>query len=61
MLTLNQYILLDPILLFFISGGTYTMVKFRNYSHVPFTKVWWTWLIATGSQLLSEFLLSLET
>jgi hypothetical protein len=31
MLTLNQYILLDPILLFFISGATYTLVKFRTF------------------------------
>ena len=38
-LILNRYILLDPILLFFISSATYSMVKFRNYSHVPFSKV----------------------
>ena len=30
MLTLNRYILLDPILLFFISSSVYTMVKFHN-------------------------------
>ena len=48
MLTLNQYILLDPILLFFISGATYTMVKFRTYSDSPFSKTWWFWLFSTG-------------
>ena len=38
-LILNRYILLDPILLFFISAATYAMVKFRNYSHKPFSQV----------------------
>ena len=48
MLTLNQYILLDPILLFFISGATYAMSKFRNLSSVPFTPKWWIWLALNG-------------
>lgn len=33
MLTLNRYILLDPILLFFISSSVYAMVKFHNQRH----------------------------
>ena len=51
MLILNQYILLDPILLFFISGSTYAMVKFRSYSEEPFSQRWWTWLTVTGVML----------
>ena len=54
MLILNQYILLDPILLFFISGATYTMVKFQNVnaeSEQVFTKRWWLWLALNGSML----------
>lgn len=51
MLILNQYILLDPILLFFISGSTYSMVKFRSYHQRPFSVVWWTWLVITGFML----------
>lgn len=51
MLILNQYILLDPILLFFISGSTYFMVKFRNLSDQPFSKRWWIFLALTGSFL----------
>jgi len=31
LLTLTQYILLDPILLFFISGSIYASVKFYSY------------------------------
>lgn len=51
MLTLNQYILLDPILLFFISGATYTMAKFRTLSDRPFSPAWWAWLAASGAML----------
>jgi dolichyl-phosphate-mannose-protein mannosyltransferase len=51
MLILNQYILLDPILLFFISGATYALFKFRSFSASPFTLRWWTWLAATGVML----------
>ena len=38
-LILNRYILLDPILLFFISFATYSMAKFRNCSNSPFSQV----------------------
>ena len=48
MLILNQYILLDPILLFFISGATYAMAKFRNMGSSPFSVSWWTWLGLSG-------------
>ena len=48
LLTLNRYILLDPVLLFFISGATYSMVKFRNLSGAAFSPVWWVWLAVTG-------------
>eukprot|EP00093_Oithona_nana_P014788 14788.XXX_659779_650794_1 [CDS] Oithona nana genome sequencing. len=49
MLTLNQYILLDPILLFFISGATYAMSKFRNLSNQEFTFKWYLWLSLMGA------------
>jgi len=49
MVTLNQYILLDPILLFFISGATYAMAKFMNLHAQEFSVKWWTWLCITGS------------
>jgi len=48
MLTLNRYILLDPLLLFFISGSVYATVKFHNQRHRPFEPVWWLWLSAIG-------------
>jgi dolichyl-phosphate-mannose-protein mannosyltransferase len=31
MLTLNRYILLDPPLLFFISGATFTLFRFKTF------------------------------
>ncbi len=44
MLTLNRYILLDPILLFFISGATYAAAKFRSFQREnprgDFTPAW---------------------
>ena len=49
MVTLNQYILLDPILLFFISGATYSMAKFMNLKDQEFSLKWWTWLSITGA------------
>ncbi|BES91409.1 dolichyl-phosphate-mannose-protein mannosyltransferase activity [Nesidiocoris tenuis] len=49
-LTLTQYILLDPILLFFIMMSTYGIVKFNGCTE-DFSKVWWFWLTFTGSML----------
>lgn len=48
MLTLSQYILLDPILMFFIIGSVMGMVKFQCQSEKPFTVQWWFWLSWTG-------------
>lgn len=47
-LTLSQYILLDPMLLFFIMGAVLCMVKFNSVSSRPFTFLWWLWLSLTG-------------
>ena len=55
MLTLNQYILLDPILLFFISGATYGVFKFRTFHERPFSVEWWAWLSFTGAMLGCAF------
>ena len=49
-LILNRYILLDPILLFFISGSFFSMSQFRTIQE-PFTTPWWTWLTVTGAML----------
>nr|CAD7256108.1 unnamed protein product [Timema shepardi] len=50
-LTLTRYILLDPILLFFVMGSTMAMVKFHSYRDRPFSAVWWVWLLLTGVML----------
>lgn len=55
MLILNRYILLDPILLFFISGSTFSTIKFRTYHDQPFTANWWFWLSVTGAMLGCAF------
>lgn len=47
-ITLTQYILLDPILLFFMMGAIYSSAKFQSYSHRSFSPVWWVWLSLTG-------------
>ncbi|XP_046402007.1 protein O-mannosyl-transferase 2 [Ischnura elegans] len=51
LLTLNQYILLDPILLFFITGSVMGVVKFHSCSNRSFSYKWWFWLLFTGSML----------
>ncbi|XP_055930516.1 protein O-mannosyl-transferase 2-like [Argiope bruennichi] len=48
MITLSQYILLDPILMFFIIGSVLGMVKFHSQNHRPFSLAWWFWLSWTG-------------
>ena len=47
---LNRYILLDPILLFFISGSFFSMSQFRTVK-TQFSVSWWTWLSVTGAML----------
>ncbi|XP_062253839.1 protein O-mannosyl-transferase 2-like [Platichthys flesus] len=50
-ITISQYILLDPILLFFIMAAVLSMVKFNQQRHRPFTASWWLWLVLTGVNL----------
>ncbi|XP_043272755.1 protein O-mannosyl-transferase 2 [Venturia canescens] len=51
LLTLNRYILLDPILLCFMMCATWGMAKVGSLQNEPFTKRWWSWLIFTGASL----------
>lgn len=55
MLTLNQYILLDPFLLCFMTASVMGMVKVSKYTHQQrtFSAGWWWWLLFTGSMLAS--------
>nr|XP_033807175.1 protein O-mannosyl-transferase 2 [Geotrypetes seraphini] len=50
-ITLSQYILLDPILMFFIMGAVLSMVKFKSHVRRPFSTAWWLWLSLTGVNL----------
>ncbi|NXX86040.1 POMT2 transferase, partial [Urocolius indicus] len=50
-ITLSQYILLDPILMFFLMGAVLSMVKFNSCSDRPFSVSWWFWLSLTGANL----------
>ncbi|XP_056282897.1 protein O-mannosyl-transferase 2 isoform X2 [Pseudoliparis swirei] len=50
-ITISQYILLDPILLFFIMAAVLSMVNFSLQRFRPFTSSWWLWLILTGVNL----------
>lgn len=47
-ITLSQYILLDPILMFFIMGSVLCMVKFNTQRLRSFSFSWWLWLLLTG-------------
>uniref|UniRef100_A0A3P8ZLH2 Protein O-mannosyl-transferase 2 n=1 Tax=Esox lucius TaxID=8010 RepID=A0A3P8ZLH2_ESOLU len=50
-ITISQYILLDPILMFFIMGSVLCMVKFNLQISRPFSAPWWLWLVLTGVNL----------
>ncbi|XP_062037611.1 protein O-mannosyl-transferase 2 isoform X5 [Lepus europaeus] len=50
-LTLSQYILLDPILMFFIMAAMLSMVKYNSCADRPFSAPWWFWLSLTGISL----------
>lgn len=51
MLTLNQYILLDPILLCFMMCATWGMARVASLRDRSFTRPWWFWLSFTGASL----------
>lgn len=53
MLTLNQYILLDPILLCFMTASVWGMVKVSKSTHSghALSAKWWSWLVFTGAML----------
>ncbi|XP_077477713.1 protein O-mannosyl-transferase 2 [Stigmatopora argus] len=50
-ITISQYILLDPILLFFIMAATLSMVKFNGEKDRPYSSSWWFWMLLTGVSL----------
>ncbi|XP_064316541.1 protein O-mannosyl-transferase 2 isoform X1 [Phalacrocorax carbo] len=50
-ITLSQYILLDPILMFFLMGAVLCMVKCNSCADRPFSASWWFWLCLTGVNL----------
>ncbi|NXG30846.1 POMT2 transferase, partial [Dromaius novaehollandiae] len=50
-ITLSQYILLDPILMFFLMGAVLSMVKCNTCADRPFSTSWWFWLSLTGVNL----------
>uniref|UniRef100_A0A8B9FE39 Protein O-mannosyl-transferase 2 n=1 Tax=Amazona collaria TaxID=241587 RepID=A0A8B9FE39_9PSIT len=50
-ITLSQYILLDPILMFFLMGAVLSMVKCNSCADRPFSASWWFWMSLTGVSL----------
>lgn len=51
LLTLTQYILLDPILLCFMMGSVLGAVKVTYNDQKEFSAKWWFWLTFTGTML----------
>ncbi|XP_022901838.2 protein O-mannosyl-transferase 2 [Onthophagus taurus] len=51
LLTLTQYILLDPILLCFMMTSILGGVKVSSNRIKPFSKTWWFWLAFSGTML----------
>ncbi|XP_043929836.1 protein O-mannosyl-transferase 2 isoform X2 [Protopterus annectens] len=50
-ITISQYILLDPVLMFFIMGAVLSMARFNSQKNRPFSASWWFWLAITGINL----------
>ena len=56
MAVLNRYILLDPLLIFFMSAAILADIKFRSLPlSSSFSKEWWLYLALTGVFLVSTF------
>ncbi|CAG9860761.1 unnamed protein product [Phyllotreta striolata] len=51
LITLSQYILLDPLLLCFMMGSFMGAVKVSSKNTREFSLKWWLWLIFTGTML----------
>jgi dolichyl-phosphate-mannose-protein mannosyltransferase len=53
MVTLNQYILLDPLLLCFMTASVWGMVKVSKYTELQrsFSTSWFFWLFFTGTAI----------
>lgn len=51
LITLTQYILLDPLLLCFLMGSILGAVKVSSKRTIEFSLKWWSWLIFTGLML----------
>jgi Dolichyl-phosphate-mannose-protein mannosyltransferase len=47
----QRLILLDATLVFSMAMSIWMYVRFYRYRHMPFSRPWWTWLIATGVSL----------
>lgn len=47
----SRFILLDSILIFFISGAVYAWIRFRQQRSRPFAPQWWLWLCLTGASI----------
>ncbi|XP_046848331.1 protein O-mannosyl-transferase 2-like isoform X2 [Xenia sp. Carnegie-2017] len=54
-LTISQYILLDPILMFYIMLAVFCVVKFQTHSCSPWSFEWWFWLTLSGINLANAF------
>ena len=51
LLSLTQYILLDPPLICFITASAMTTFKFLDCKDEPFSLEWWWWLTISGCTL----------
>jgi len=50
-LTISKFVLLDPILLFFVSLSFYFLTRFKNARKNPFSLNWWISLACTGASI----------
>ncbi|KAI9595704.1 glycosyltransferase family 39 protein [Syncephalis fuscata] len=51
LITQSRLILLDSMLMLFITVSIYCYIRFYKQRHAPFTRTWWFWMVATGVSL----------
>ncbi len=51
LVTQSRFILLDSMLMLFLTLTLFCWVKFAKRRREPFSVMWWLWLVATGASL----------
>jgi len=51
LITQSRFILLDSMLMLFMTMCLFSYIKFMKQRRIPFSRIWWKWLILSGVSL----------